>query len=140
MADEELVWRGTSSQIRNLHIYILCALLCWLIVPLFYALWKWLELRARQDELTSQRLRVRHGVFSRRTDDLELYRVKDHTLLEPFWQRPFGLGNIVITTHDASTPVITLEAVPEAEALRQKIRQHVEQSRERKRVRLAELE
>jgi uncharacterized membrane protein YdbT with pleckstrin-like domain len=114
---EEVIWSGSSSQVRNLHIYLLCALFCWLIIPIFYAIWKWIELRSRHYELTTQRVRIRPGIFSKRTDELELYRVKDTTILEPFWQRIFGLGNIVITTNDASTPSLTLEALPKAARL-----------------------
>lgn len=137
---EEPIWSGSSSQVRNLHIYLVCALLCWLVIPIFYALVKWIELRSRRYELTTQRIRIRQGVFSKRTDELELYRVKDATLLEPFWQRMFGVGNIVITTNDESTPSIVLEALPDSAATREKLRTAIEACRERKRVRIAELE
>jgi uncharacterized membrane protein YdbT with pleckstrin-like domain len=137
---EQVIWAGSSSQVRNLHIYLSCALLCWLIIPIFYAIAKWIQLRARQYELTTQRVRIRQGVFSKRTDELELYRVKDSTVLEPFWQRLFGVGNIVITTNDASTPTLTLEALPNAPEIREKLRAAIEECRDRKRVRIAELE
>lgn len=140
MEDESTVWQGTSSQVRNLHIYILCALLCWLIVPIFYAIWKYLELRAREYHVTTQRIRIRSGVFSKRAEELELYRVKDHSLVEPFWQRLFGLGNIELATHDTSHPELKIEAVPDAPALRDAIRKNVEACRERRRVRVAEFE
>jgi hypothetical protein len=28
---EEIVWRGTSSQLKNFGTYLLCGLFCWLI-------------------------------------------------------------------------------------------------------------
>ena len=137
---EQVIWSGSSSQVRNLHIYILGALFCWLIAPLIYAIMKWVQLRARQYELTTQRVRIRQGVFSKRTNELELYRVKDSTVFEPFWQRLFGVGKIVITTNDASTPSVTLEALPGAADIREKLRAAIEECRDRKRVRIAELE
>src|ERR1041384_5856285 len=137
---EEIIWSGSSSQVRNLHIYLVCALFCWLIIPIFYAVWKWIELRSRHYELTTQRVKLRQGIFSKRTDELELYRVKDSTIIEPFWQRLFGLGNIVITTNDASTPSITREALPKPAETRERLRGAVEACRDRKRVRIAELE
>lgn len=139
VSSEEAIWAGRSSQILLLHVYILCALFCWLIVPIIYALVKWIQLRSRQYEITTQRVRVRQGVFSKRTDELELYRVRDATLIEPFWLRLFGLGNIVITTNDASTPSLTLEGLPDSAATREKLRAAVEVCRDRKRVRVAEL-
>lgn len=137
---EQLIWSGSSSQIRNLHIYILCALFCWLVVPIVYAVVKWIQLRSRYYEITTQRVRLRQGVFSKRTDELELYRVKDSTVFEPFWQRLFGLGNIVITNNDATTPTLTLEALPHAGEIREKLRTAIEECRDRKRVRVAEFE
>ena len=139
-ATEELIWSGSSSQVRNLHIYLLCALTCVLIIPIFWAIWKWIELRSRHYEITTQRVKLRQGIFSKRTDELELYRVKDSTIIEPFWQRLFGLGNILITTNDATTPSLTLEALPDAAATREKLRGAIEECRDRKRVRIAELE
>ena len=140
MPAEQVIWSGSSSQVRNLGIYILCALFCWLIVPLIYAIVKWIQLRSRHYEITTQRVRIRQGLFSKRTDELELYRVKDSTVFEPFWQRLFGVGSIVITTNDASTPSLTLEALPHASDKREKLRAAIEECRDRKRVRIAELE
>ena len=137
---EQLIWEGSSSQVRNLHIYILCALFCLLVIPLIYAIAKRIQLRSRHYELTTQRVRIRQGVFSKRTDELELYRVKDSTVYEPFWQRLFGVGNIVITTNDATTPTLTLEALPNTAEIREKLRAAIEECRDRKRVRIAELE
>ena len=39
---EETVWTGTSSQYKNLGIYLLCIL----ILPIPYAFWKWLTLKS----------------------------------------------------------------------------------------------
>ncbi|HMJ92299.1 MAG TPA: PH domain-containing protein [Candidatus Acidoferrum sp.] len=154
---EQIIWSGSSSQVRNLHIYLLCLLVAGGVialsyfqqqpliaigaaVPFLYAAWRWFVLRSRHYELTTQRVRVRQGIMSKCTDELELYRVKDVTVFEPFWQRLFGLGNIIVTTHDASTPNLTMEALPGASQTREALRNAIEDCRDRKRVRIAELE
>lgn len=154
---EQAIWSGTSSQVRNLHIYIICALVAGgfiagaivmdnpliaigAAVPLLYALWSHIKLRSIYYELTTERIRLRQGIFSKRTDELELYRAKDVTVFEPFWQRLFGLGNIIITTHDASTPTLTMAALPNAQQTREALRNAIEGCRDRKRVRVAEFE
>jgi hypothetical protein len=63
-----------------------------------------------------------------------------YELQEPFVLRLFGLGNLVLLTHDESNPTVVLRAIPGAKALRDQIRQHVEECRDKKRVRVAELE
>jgi len=140
MEEEKTIWKGSSSQVINLGTYVICFLLVWLIVPIFVALWKWIENRCRVFEVTTQRIRVTQGVFTKTTNELELYRVTDTTLVEPFWYRQFGAGNIILTTNDVSSPTLTLEAIKGAADLREQIRRNVEICRDRKRVRVAEME
>ncbi len=165
--EEQTVWKGCSSHVLYFGTYVLCAvfflvavpvlyvfwheilgggyyvlgaMLLLPVVPVLFAVWKFIQLHSREYEVTTERIRVRTGLLSKRTEELELYRVKDNVLLEPFKQRLFHVGSIQLTTHDASTPMLVLEAVPNAAALRNEIRKHVELCRERKRVRMAELE
>src|SRR4051812_10579812 len=106
--EEKTVWKGSSSQVIYLGTYVLCFLFIWLVVPLFIWIWKWIENRNRVYEITTQRIRITTGVFTKRTDELELYRVRDTSLVEPFLYRMFGAGNIQVVTADASTPGLTL--------------------------------
>ena len=109
-------------------------------VAAVYALARVALVRASHYELTTERIRIRHGILTKRTDELELYRVKDATVIEPFLYRLFGVGNIQVTTTDASTPTLTLEAVRGAAKLRESLRGSIEACREKKRVRITELE
>ncbi len=78
-------------------------------------------------------------MFSKRTDELELYRVKDTALVEPFWLRLVSLGHIDLTTSDRMTPTMRIAAVPEASQLREELRRHVERMRLQKGVREADI-
>ena len=44
-AQENIIWEGSPSQVTNLGLYLLCAVLFFLVVPIFYAIWKWLVVR-----------------------------------------------------------------------------------------------
>lgn len=133
--DETLVWRGSPSHVSQLGTYVLCVLFCWLIVPIFIAIWKWIVLRTRRYELTNQRLFYSWGVFSKHHEELEVYRIKDFRVEEPFLYRIFGKGNVILQTSDRSTPDFVMEAVARPRDLADKIRQQVEQRRDEKRVR-----
>ena len=85
--------------------------------------------------MSNQRIRETEGVFSKRTDSTELYRVKDVVLLEPFSLRMLGLGNIELCSSDATTPLLLLRAVPNAADLREKILLAAEVRRDAKGVR-----
>jgi membrane protein YdbS with pleckstrin-like domain len=137
---EETVWRGTSSQWKNFGVYLLCALFCWLIVPIFIALARYLQTKCKIYELTTQRLKITHGVFTKVTDTLELYRVKDIETRQPFLSRLVGVENVQVTTSDASSPFVLIEAVPSSIGLPDKLRNQVEIIRQQKRVREIDIE
>ena len=132
---EQTVWKGSSSQVTQLGLYVVCFLTCWLVVPIFIALWKWVQLRCFVYELTTERLKQTSGVFSKQVDELELYRVKDISLEQPFFLRLFSLANIILDTSDKTTPRVVLQGIPQAEELANKVRQHVQTQRQRKQVR-----
>jgi uncharacterized membrane protein YdbT with pleckstrin-like domain len=140
MTAEQTVWNGSPSQVINLPIFILCGLFFWLVVPVFYGLWKYLVVKFTQYELSSERLKIRSGVINRKLDELELYRVRDYKLDQPLSLRIFHLGNIVLQTSDRTTPTVVLRAIHDAESVRESLRTHVEACRTKKGVREIDFE
>ena len=117
MEPEVTIHQCTPSQIVNLKSFFLAGLAVagivvlailtdatiwyfFLVLPFFYALWKWIEVRSTKFTLTDQRLIVASGVFTKRTNETELYRVRDTAIEEPFFYRMFGVGNIIIYSTD----------------------------------------
>jgi uncharacterized membrane protein YdbT with pleckstrin-like domain len=137
---EQTVWRGTSSQWKNFGLFILCTLFCWLIVPIFIALARYLKTKNKVYELTTERLKITEGVFSKMTDTLELYRVKDLETRQPLLCRFVGIENIQVNTSDVSSPFILIAAIPSTVALADKIRNQVETIRAQKGVREIDVE
>lgn len=149
--EETTVWKGTSSQLLNFPAFAAAALLiaaCLVAASMFswyialiaipivlIAGWKWLVVKCRVYEITTQRLRLYEGVLNQDIDEIELYRVKDSRILRPFWLRIFGLGNIQLETSDRTHPRPILSAVRDAESVREELRAHVEKLRDEKRVR-----
>jgi uncharacterized membrane protein YdbT with pleckstrin-like domain len=147
---EEVLWKGSPSQVLNLGKYLVALAVAigigvggiffppaWvaLILPLGWALWTFIETRSIQHELTSERIRLRSGIFNQKMDDVELYRVKDTSMERPFWYRMFGLSTLIIETSDRSQPRIEIKAVSNGDELRETLRKQVEFWRDRKRVR-----
>jgi uncharacterized membrane protein YdbT with pleckstrin-like domain len=137
---EKELWRGTPSQLVNLPWYVLWILLFWLVIPLLVLLWQWLVIRNTVYELTSERLKLRRGVLNKHLDEVELYRVRDYKLEQPFFLRLFGLGNILLQTSDRSHPSLRLRAVRDGEQLYERVRAAVEECRARKGVRELDVE
>ena len=133
--EEQVLWQGNPSQWTNFWPFVLCIF----IVPIPWAIWRYVATRCFSYEVTNQRIRIRQGVFSRRTDSLELYRVKDAAFVQPFVMRLVGIGNVELETSDATTPVLGIRGVPDADALREKILKAVDAVRDRKGVRELDL-
>jgi membrane protein YdbS with pleckstrin-like domain len=164
---EETVWRGTVSQWRNFGFFLLQAvfaaaiivifivmarrsssetrdfspyILVLLAVPIFIAARRYLQTKCTVYELTNERLKTTEGVFSKVTDTLEFYRVKDIETRQPFLYRLCGIENVQLNTSDSSSPVVFIEAAPHAVGLADKIRNQVEAIRQQKGVREIDVE
>ncbi|PTM59179.1 PH domain-containing protein [Desmospora activa] len=132
---EETLWEGSPSHVAVLGTYLLCLLLCVLIVPIFYAIWVGIKLKSTRYRLTTERLQITTGILSKKTEVVELYRVKDMTLEQPFFLRLFSRGKIRLITSDQTMPQVHLEAIADANELMDVLRKHVEERRDQKRVR-----
>jgi uncharacterized membrane protein YdbT with pleckstrin-like domain len=128
---EKTIWAGTSSQWTNIGPFLLCVL----IIPIPYAIYRWLSVRCTKFTLTNQRFRIERGILSKRFDEMELYRVKDITMSQPFIQRLVGLGTITMMTSDATTPTVALPAIAEPRQVLDLVRGEVERVRRERNVR-----
>lgn len=129
------LWYESEGQIANALAYLMCGLLCWFIVPLFYAFYRFLQTACHTYSLTNQRFRETSGILFRQTDELELYRVKDIRVQQPLLQRLVGCGRIVMMTSDRLTPVVVLNAIGNPLAVADLLRDCVERCRVAKGVR-----
>ena len=155
---ETTLWSGHTSQWVHFWYYFFCLLLAGgigfaatvfglatagigmlgylaLIIPLLMWMIRWWATKCTTYELTSQRLRIRSGILNKKTDEMELFRVRDYTMEQPFLLRLVGLGNMTLITSDATTPTLVMRAIPGVEAVREKLRSAVQNERDRKRVR-----
>lgn len=150
MNEENTFWKGSSSQWLNLWPFVAAIILATgivvgglffppafvaLVLPAAYMIWKYLVVRTRVYEITSQRVRVTSGVINQTIDEVELYRVKDTQMFRPWWMRLTGLASIHLDTSDRSIPNLVIPAVSGGVQLREILREQVELARDRKRVR-----
>jgi uncharacterized membrane protein YdbT with pleckstrin-like domain len=155
---EETVWSGSASQYKNIGAYVLCTViaviipvLCYLfklpgaitlldVAPIAYALWKWFVLKSRSYRLTTERLLTTEGIFSKCTETLELYRVKDMRTRVSFFERLTGLESVELISSDIDTPDLVMDFIPKHLQLLDKIRGQVEACRVQKSTREVDLE
>ena len=157
--EEVQLWSGHPSQLTGLGFYVLCALIFAVVVAtasfltydsqvksamylslvalpiiIIVALIKYFAIRSTVYELSSQRLRIEEGVFSRRSEEVELYRIHDWHLEQPFWLRALGRGHVVFLSSDSTAPRVTLKAIIRPRNVMELARTHIEKIRDTKRV------
>jgi uncharacterized membrane protein YdbT with pleckstrin-like domain len=82
--------------------------------------------RATRYLLTTQRLRITTGLLSTATEDIELRRIRDSSVVRPFLLRLLGLGHVVLVSADPSSPRLELRAVRDPDGLQSRIRELVQ--------------
>jgi len=115
-------------------------LLLLLVLPVGAMATRFLATKSKIYELTNERLKITEGIFSKVTDTLELYRVKDIETRQPFSYRLMGIENVQLNTSDTSSPFILIDAIPRKVGLGDKVRNEVETIRQQKGVREIDVE
>jgi uncharacterized membrane protein YdbT with pleckstrin-like domain len=119
--------------VRGFGELTLCVLsigLAWLIL--------WLMRRWTRYRITDQRIEVQTGVFDRRRETIELFRVQDFEIREPLFLRLRGAGSLVVRSMDPAEGEIELDAVPDVQHVYEELRRTSMDERDRHRVRLLE--
>lgn len=129
---EEVAWTGTPSHWPNLWRYLL-------IITIPWAIWVSIVIATTRFTITTQRLRIVTGVFSRHTEEIELYRVRDTGISQTLLQRVVGLGTLSMQTTDASMPNVALANIRDAHGVRETLRRIVERVRRIQKVREIEM-
>lgn len=89
--------------------------------------------------ISEDRLLQSSGILNLQYEEILLYRVRDISLSRSFGQRIFGVGSITVTSSDKSRPVLVIQNVKDAPAVKELIHQQVEDMKIRRRVRFGEV-
>jgi len=117
---------------NSVHNYIRYLLSCILMSILLRSCWVWLVLKSTKWCLTSERFIYNIGVFSKTTENMELYRVKDIRVRKPLFYRIFGYGFIDLVTSDKSDPILpNIGAVKNPEDLFELLRKYIERQKKK---------
>ena len=98
----------------------------------------WVSRSHTRYRLTSERLEIRTGRITHTSRTVDLFRVQDLEIAEPFFLRMRGAGHLVIRSQDAGEPEVVLRAVPGVRALHETIRSLMAAERRRLHVKIVE--
>jgi hypothetical protein len=111
------------------------ALLCVTIVGWIVL---WLARLGRRYRVTTERIETMEGIVTRTSRFIDLYRVEDFELVEPWFLRMRGAGSLVVRSMDKDEPIAELEAIPDVRGVYEKIRELTRDDRYRKGVRVVD--
>ncbi len=66
------------------------------------------RLRSTHYRLTNERMFITEGIFSKRTEEVELEKYKDIFVNQDFWDKVVGCGDIQVVTSDVTNPTVNI--------------------------------
>lgn len=111
-----------------------CPSLIWLsLTSTIMAFYRFIYIRNIRYEISPEIIRIARGVFFKRIDQVELFRVKDYILTQPFLLQLFRLMDLELKSTDPVNPVIWLRGIPYSDLV-DTIRAHVQEARQHNRI------
>jgi len=96
----------------------------------------WIASLSTRVEITTQRVRIERGLFSRSRQDTELYRIDDIVLEQPFGMRLLGHAILTLRSTDRSTPDVKLYGIPALATIGDTLRECALRERERRGIKV----
>ena len=81
-----------------------------------------------------ERIFIESGVFTKKEDEVRLYRVLDISLTRSFIQRIFKMGTITIDSSDKTLRCFQMKNIKNPREVKEQLSQLVEEERQRKRI------
>jgi uncharacterized membrane protein YdbT with pleckstrin-like domain len=98
-----------------------------------FAWYRYLFIRRSLYTITPEIIRISRGIFFRRTDQVELWRIKDYVITQSFLLQVFGLMDLTLKGTDPENPVIWLRGIPRSDLV-DILRQRVNDARQHNRL------
>jgi hypothetical protein len=109
------------------YIVVICTLgIGWL----FY----WVQSLSTTFTLTTQRVQIERGLFSKAKDNLELFRVDHFDVIKPLGMRMLGMCKVHLHSSDPGMSSVWLYGIPDLERLADTLRDCSLRERTRRRV------
>jgi membrane protein YdbS with pleckstrin-like domain len=109
------------------------------LVPLLVGfLYTWLVSVSTEYRVFPESLEVESGLIARRIDNILLFRVRDLGFRQSVLGRLLGVGDVILTSTDHSTPHLVLRGVSDPRRLYQTLRELIAKSQATRRTMIVE--
>jgi Bacterial PH domain/zinc-ribbon domain len=97
-------------------------------------MWSPIKAVTRRYKVTNERVMIERGFVSRRTEEIDLYRVNDVAVKQNVFERLLGFGDIYIHTTDSTAPDYRIHNAGDPDRIKDMIRFAARAERQRRRV------
>ena len=94
----------------------------------------WVQSLSTHYEITTQRVRIEQGLFSKAKESVELFRIDHFDLLKPLGMRLVGQCLVQLRSTDTNFPTVVIFGIPDLERLADTLRECSLRERARRRV------
>jgi uncharacterized membrane protein YdbT with pleckstrin-like domain len=94
----------------------------------------WVKSISTEYTITTQRVRIERGLFSKTKDNVELFRIDHFDVHKPFGMRLLGQCMLHLRSSDPNFPTVIVYGIPALETLADTLRERSLQERTRRRV------
>lgn len=129
LATPALLFEGVPNWRAWFWSYLFACVLSVAVVGLFWLLGLELRRRGTRYKITNRTIDHEFGVFSKRIETIQMWRVKDIDFYQNVIDRMVGVATITISTSDPNAPNILLRGLPVSRELFEKIKDAAEVAR-----------
>jgi uncharacterized membrane protein YdbT with pleckstrin-like domain len=136
IAPEQTLFEGNPAMCPSVGSWIVSILTLG-----FGCLYYFFKSRAVRYKITTQRVVIETGLFSKQMNQIDIYRINGYEVERPFGQRLVGTGNLVLTAMDRSNPIVRLDNLKtDVMALYEQLRTATEEAKRARGVRVLDNE
>jgi membrane protein YdbS with pleckstrin-like domain len=104
----------------NIWVTVACV-----VIGVFLLFIPVLILKSVRYRISNYRIDFERGIFGKRIDTLELWHVEDIRFEQSFLDRILGVGNLMVVSHDDTTPKLMMHGLPDPRRLFETLKQRV---------------
>ncbi|APR82308.1 Hypothetical protein A7982_07657 [Minicystis rosea] len=138
MAPALVIYEGYPSWKAWFWSYVFAGVLSLVLVGLVWMFFLNLRRKSRRYRLTDRTIDYEVGVFSKRVETLQLWRVQDIDYQQTFLERLLGIATIHVMTKDVTDPMITLRGLPASREIFDRLKDACELARQHRVVGVVE--
>jgi uncharacterized membrane protein YdbT with pleckstrin-like domain len=126
---EKVLFEGHPAVIYNAAQWLLVVV----TIGIAYIVY-WFKSRSLSYEITNQRIRIEHGLFSKPKENVELFRIDDFDLHKPLGMRLVGQCQLHLRSSDPDQQTVFIYGIPDLEKLADDLREYSLRERKRRRI------